>query len=183
MIIFNCILGVLSILGAVYCMFFPGITFLNVGWIVAFILGVYGICNIIRYFSNRKNKEKKNNGELIYGGVVGLIIGIGSTVLSVLALFNTAVRASLDITILMIFAFWLIYSGIVSIFGSVMQKKKGGKMWILTLILGIAVTLTGLYGATHFLFNAFSIGYIIGFELMIYGIRLIMSVFENKESK
>ena len=177
---FNCILGVFSILGAVYCIFYPGITFLNAGWIAAILLGVYGICSIFEYFSNPAREENRNGG-LIANGVIGLIIGIGSAVISVLALFNTGVRAILDVTILLSFAFWLVYSGIVSIFGAVMQKKIGGKMWGLTLVLGIIVVLTGIYGATHLLFAAFSIGYMIGLELMIYGVRLIMSVFENNK--
>lgn len=176
--VFNCILGLFSILGAVYCMFFPGITFLNAGWIAAILLGVYGICSIFEYFSNPQRKEKKNAG-LIANGVIGLIIGICAAVLSVLALFNAGIRTILDVTILLLFAFWLVYSGIVSIAGAVMQKKNGGKMWGLTLALGIIVIITGIYGATHLLFAAFSIGYMIGMELMIYGIRLIASVFEN----
>lgn len=181
--IFNCILGVFSILGAVYCMFFPGISFLNAGWIVAILLGVYGMCSIFEYFSNPARKEKKKNGGLIANGIIGLIIGIGSAVISSLALFNAGVRAVLDLTILVMFAFWLLYSGITGIFGAFIQKKKGGKMWVSTLILGIVVLLTGIYGATHLLFTAFSIGYIIGLELMVYGVRLIVSVFENSEAR
>lgn len=176
--VINCIIGVLSILGAIYCMFFPGISFLNTGWIVAILLGVYGFSNIFGYFLGSK-KENKGDEKLAANGVIGLIIGIASAVISVLALSNASIRGVLDVTILLMFAFWLVYSGIVSIYGAVMQKKNGGKMWGLTLALGIAVILTGFYGATHLLFAAFSIGYMIGIELMIYGIRLVMSVFER----
>ena len=181
--IFNCILGVFSILGAVYCMFFPGVTFLSTGWIAAILLGVYGICSIFEYFSNPARKEKKNNSGLIAGGVIGLIIGIASAVLSVIALFSTGIRAILDVTILLLFAFWLVYSGVAGIIGAVMRKKNGGKMWWLSLVLGIILILSGIYGATHPLIAAFSVGYMIGIELMIYGIRLIMTVFENNENR
>lgn len=180
---FNCILGVFSILGAVYCMFFPGVTFLSTGWIAAILLGVYGICSIFEYFSNPARKEKKNNSGLIAGGVIGLIIGIVSAVLSVIALFSTGIRAILDVTILLLFAFWLVYSGVAGIIGAVMRKKNGGKMWWLSLVLGIILILSGIYGATHPLIAAFSVGYMIGIELMIYGIRLIMTVFENNENR
>ena len=180
---FNCILGVFSILGAVYCIFFPGVTFLNTGWIAAILLGVYGICSIFEYFSNPARKEKKNNSGLIAGGVIGLIIGIASAVVSIFALFSAEVRAMLDLTILLFFAFWLVYSGVGGIIGAVMQKKNGGKMWWLSLVLGIILIITGVYGATHPLIAAFSVGYMIGIELMIYGIRLIMSVFENNENR
>lgn len=56
--VFNCIFGVLSILGAVYCMFFPGISFLNTGWIVAILLGVYGMSSIFGYFSSSTTEKK-----------------------------------------------------------------------------------------------------------------------------
>ncbi|MGN0459371.1 MAG: HdeD family acid-resistance protein [Ruminococcus sp.] len=177
--VFNGIIGVLSILGAVYCMFFPGISFLNTGWIVAILLGIYGINNIFGYFSSSK-KENKGDGKLVSNGVMGLIIGIACAVVALLAMFSSGVRGTLDLIILLIFAFWLIYSGAVSIFGAFAQKKMGGKMWGLSLTLGIIVLLTGLYGATHLLFAAFSIGYMIGIELMVYGISLLISAFENK---
>lgn len=179
--IFNCILGVFSIFGAVYCIFYPGVTFLSSGWLVAILLGVYGICSIFEYFSNRSKKENKKSTGLVAGGVIGLIIGIASAVISVLALFNVTIRASLDLVILIMFAFWLVCSGVISICGAVTQKKNGGKMWILTLILGVALIIAGLYGATHLLFAAFSIGYMIGIELMTYGICLIASVFGKNE--
>ena len=38
--VFNCIFGILSIIGAIYCMFYPGLTFLNTGWIVTILLGL-----------------------------------------------------------------------------------------------------------------------------------------------
>ncbi len=179
--VFNCILGVFSILGAVYCMFFPGVTFLNAGWLVTILLGVYGLCSIFAYFANPARKESNNNSGLVANGVIGLIMGIGAAVVSILALFNTGIRLSLDIVMLLMFAFWLVYSGIASVVGAFIQKKNGGKLWGLTLALGIAVILTGLYGATHLVFEAMSIGFMIGIELMIYGIRLVMSVFESNE--
>ena len=181
--IFNCILGVFSILGAVYCMFFPGVTFLNAGWLVTILLGVYGLCSIFTYFSNPARKEKKNNTGLVANGVIGLIMGIGAAVVSILAMFNTGIHLSLDIIMLLMFAFWLVYSGIASVAAAIKQKKLGGKMWGLTLALGIAVILTGIYSVSHLLFAAMSIGYMIGIELMIYGVRLVMSVFENNESR
>ena len=177
--VFNFILGLFSIFGAIYCIFYPGLTFLSSGWIVAMLLGVYGICSIFEYFVNPERKEKKNGG-LVAGGVIGLILGIASAVISVLALFDAGIRASLDFTVLFMFAFWLIFSGITSVCNSFYLKKNGGNMWIFTLFLGVLVAMTGLYGVIHPLFSALSIGYIIGIELMIYGIRLMASVFEQK---
>ncbi len=174
--VFNCILGLFSILGAVYCIFYPGLTFLSTGWLITILLGAMGICSIFEFATS---SDKKENKSLAANGIVGLILGIGAAVISVLGIFSPLIRGSLDLIILMLFAFWLFYSGVASIAKSVSLKKNGGKMWILTLILGILVLLTGIYGALHPVFTMVTIGYIIGFELIVYGVRLIASIFEK----
>lgn len=174
--VFNCILGLFSILGAVYCIFYPGLTFLSTGWLITILLGAMGICSIFEFASS---SDKKENKSLAANGIVGLILGIGAAVISVLGIFSPLIRGSLDLIILMLFAFWLFYSGVASIAKSVSLKKNGCKMWILTLILGILVLLTGIYGALHPVFTMVTIGYIIGLELIIYGVRLIASIFEK----
>ena len=63
--VFNCILGILTVLASIYCIFYPGLTFLNVGWIVTIILGLWGISSIVSYAASRNdgnNKEKSFNG-------------------------------------------------------------------------------------------------------------------------
>lgn len=174
--VFNCILGLFSILGAVYCIFYPGLTFLSTGWLITILLGAMGICSIFEFATS---SDKKENKSLAANGIVGLILGIGAAVISVLGIFSPLIRGSLDLIILLLFAFWLFYSGVASIAKSVSLKKNGGKMWILTLILGILVLLTGIYGALHPVFTMVTIGYIIGLELIIYGVRLIASIFEK----
>ena len=83
--VFNCIFGILSIIGAIYCMFYPGLTFLNAGWIVTILLGVWGICSVIDYFAKRK-KAKAEQSEAIMG-TLGLVVGIAAAVISILAMF------------------------------------------------------------------------------------------------
>ena len=178
--VFNCILGVFAIFGSIYCIFFPGATFLSSGWIAAVLLGMIGICSIFEYVRNRKNPDKSGKA-VIANGVLGLVFGIVAAVMSVLALFVPQVRGIIDITILLMFVFWLIYAGIAGIFGATRQKKlTEGKMWVFTLVMSILLVVTGLYAATHLMYAAFAIGLMIGIELMVYGIRLVMSVFEKE---
>ncbi len=178
---FNCILGAFSILGAIYCMCFPGATFLSSGLIVAILLGVLGVCSIFEYFTNRDRKSEDGRKALAANGVIELVFGIGAATLSVMAVFIPQVRGVLDVIILLIFVFWLIYAGITGVFKAVAIKKLGAKIWVFSLVMSILLIVTGLYGATHLMYAAFAIGYMIGIELLVYGLRLIMSVFENKE--
>lgn len=178
---FNCILGGFSILGAIYCMFFPGATFLSSGLIVAILLGMLGICSIFEFATNRSQSADKRKN-LIAGGVFQLIFGIAAAVMMVLAMFVPAVRAILDVTILVVFVCWMVFAGVSGIFKAVALKKATqSKIWIFTLIMSILLIVTGLYGITHLAYAAFAIGYMIGIELMVYGVRLIMSAFEDKK--
>ena len=179
--VFNCFFGILSIIGAVYCILYPGIAFLNSGWIVAVLLGVWGICSIIDYAA-KHNKTDTSKSEAAMG-LLGLVAGIAAALISALAMFMPGIRMFLDIIILCIFAGWLIVSGISSAVASFKARKAGLKRWILTLLCGILVLLAGIYGIFHLIFAAQTIGILIGILLMTYGIRLILSVFEKGEDK
>ena len=114
--------------------------------------------------------------------MLALVFGIGAAVLSVLAIISPAVRGMLDLIILLMFVFWLVYSGVAGIFRAVALKKLyGGKLWIFSLIMSILLVLTGLYTASHLVYAAFSIGFMIGIAVMVYGVRLIASVFEKED--
>lgn len=175
--VFNCIFGIFSIIASIYCIFYPGITFLNTGWIVTILLGVWGICSIVDYVAKRK-KEDKSKSEAAMG-VLGLIAGITAAVISVLAMFMPGIRLILDVIILCVLLFWFIISGITSVALSLKIKKSGSKSWVLTLICGILIVLAGIYGIFHLFFAAQTIGFLIGILLMIYGIRLVISIFEK----
>lgn len=120
--VFNCIFGILSIIGAIYCMFYPGLTFLNAGWIVTILLGVWGICSVIDYFAKRK-KAKAEQSEAIMG-TLGLVVGIAAAVISILAMFMPSIRLMFDVIILCIFSGWLVVDGISSVAMSFKVKKS-----------------------------------------------------------
>ena len=176
--LFNCILGVFAIFGAIYCVFWPGVTFLNTGWIVTVLLGAWGICAIFDYFSRPKDGDRSKKNAAM--GVWGLVLGIAAAVVSVLSLFIPGISLIMDIIILYMLIAWFIVSGITSVAGSITASKKSqSKSWILTLILGILVIIAGVYGLFHLFVMAQTAGLLIGIFLMIYGVRLICSVFED----
>lgn len=177
--VFNCILGVFTVFASLYCLCFPGITFLGYGWLLSILVGVWGICMIFDYFSKKKHSDEQTKKVDISMGVFGLIFGILAAVLSIVAIFVPSVRITMDAVFLCMLAGWLVVAGIVSVAQSFETKKSGSKMWILTLLMGILIILTGIYGVFHLIFLAQFIGIYIGITFAIYGVRLIMSVFEN----
>lgn len=178
--VINGIVGVLSIFGAIYCLFFPGLSFINIGWVITTILGIFGICSIIFYFTKKKMYENL----MIEGvhGAFGLVVGIAAAVVSMLAIFVPSIQAVLDLIILIIFAIWMILDGVSSIAESfAMKKASTSKSWILALVLGIIMLIFGIYGICLLIFVARFIGIMIGVMLMSYGIKLIASLFEKDE--
>ena len=178
--VINGIVGVLSIFGAIYCLFFPGLSFINIGWVITTILGIFGICSIIFYFTKKKMYENL----MIEGvhGAFGLVVGIAAAVVSMLAIFVPGIQAVLDLIILIIFIIWMILDGVSSIAESfAMKKASTSKSWILALVLGIIMLIFGIYGICHLIFVARFIGITMGIMLMSYGIKLIASLFEKDE--
>ena len=172
--VFNCIMGIFSLFAAFYCIFMPGVSaVMTIGWIVTCLLGAIGFCGIFEY---ARNKESKN---LIFNGVTGLIIAIACAVLSVVAMFDVSLRATFDLIIVVMFALWLVLSGVDSTVTSFKLKKDGVKTWWLSLILGILIIVVGMYAGVHLIYATRTLGYLMGFALTFYGIKLIGTVFEK----
>lgn len=177
--VINCILGVFAMLGATYCMLFPGVTFLNYGWIITILLGAWGVCAIFEYFTKEKKEErsKKEAGM----GVLSLVLGIAAAAMSVWAIIAPNMTALLmDVVIVYFMAGWMIIGGVMSIVDAVKAKKMQiNKLWILTLIWGILFLVTGILGCFRPLIIAWMVDYIICALLIISGVRLISTVFEK----
>lgn len=174
--VFNCILGVLSIFAAIYCFILPlGSFWMTTGWMVAVLLGVVGICCIFEYAHEKKSKTLMLNGPVL------LIMGIGAAVLSTLAIINPKWQSLFNIVIVLLFSVWMVISGIESFTQAFALKKNNVKCWWVSLILGIFVIIGGLYSGTHILLTGAFLGYILGIAMLVYGIRLICSLFEKSE--
>ena len=175
--VLNCILGIFSIFASVYTIWFPGLTFLSTGWLITIILGIWGIFAIINAFT--KHKKDKEGKVSAVNGVLAVLGGIAAAIISILAISMPRISILADLIIVYIFAFWLIISSISSItLACTAGKAAGGSKWVWSLILGIIILLSGIYGLFHIIFMAQTIGLLIGFLLMTYGVRLIASVFE-----
>ncbi len=176
--VFNVILGVFAFFGAFYCIFRPGITFLSSGWVVAILLVAWGLCSLFSHFSNKK-AEKSKSGMLL--GILGIIGGLTVSVFCLLNDFRI-MTGIIDAISLIVLWVWMFLSGIDSIATAVRIKKNTqSKWWIFTLIMGILLLLGVVYGLFHALFMMRLAGFLIGYMLIAYGVRLIASAFESTE--
>ncbi len=176
--VFNVILGVFALFGASFCIFFPGLTFLNTGWVVSILLACWGICSLFTFVSNKK-AEKSKSGMIL--GIIGLAVGIALATLCLLNDFKIMTVLT-DAIILCVLCAWMFISGVDSIVTAVRMKNAGGsKWWIFTLIMGILILLGAVYGCFHAALFVFVEAFVVGWFLAGYGVRLIASVFESSE--
>ncbi len=175
--VINAIIGVIAILSSIYLILYPGITFINAGWIVTIVLGVFGVCSIAYYSISKKNAQTTGYGKA--EGATSLILGICAAAFSVLTIFIPSLQAFLDMIILIAFALWMAIDGIIEIMKAIRLKNMStSKKWILDLILGIFILLFALYGIFHLLVFMKTLGIMIGVMVMAYGIKQIAAVFE-----
>ncbi len=86
--LFNGILGVFAALASAYCFWFPGISFLNAGWIISILLLGWGACVLFEAGTNKG--EGKPDKVTVAKGVVALTAGAVTCISAIVAKFNPA---------------------------------------------------------------------------------------------
>ncbi len=174
---FNAVIGVFAVLASIYTICFPGVSFLEAGWIIAIILCVWGGCAL---FEALTKNITDTSGKIIVGNaILALCGGVAAAALSLAAIFRPGLSAIFDLVVMWIFILWLIVGGASSAISAVkVVKPLGGNKWIVSLVFGILTLVAGIYGVFHILVMAQTLGLLLGVLLMLYGVRLLASLFE-----
>ncbi|MBR3016271.1 MAG: DUF308 domain-containing protein [Clostridia bacterium] len=160
MMIISIILGILMIVGGIFCMATPLTTYLSTGYFMSAMLLFFGIAGLIRCFM------KKANALEIVVSVLAIIMGL-------IALFLPGTTLVFDVMMLYMTAAWFVVQGIVSIV--LAFKLKGtDELWFIGLIAGILGVIVGVYSFLHPAVLAVSSGMLIGFYFIQSGIDTIV---------
>ncbi len=164
--VLSIILGVILIIGGVFCIAYPTATFATLGWLVGILLLISGINGIAAYVTGRKS-----GGATVWD----LVFGILTVVLGVFLLFSPLAVGITDIVLVYLFSIWMVVGGILRIVAGVgvIRKHTGSKAWIWMLILGILMILLGIFGFFFPLVNALAMGWMMGFFIIFQGFNLI----------
>lgn len=174
--IFNFIIGIFAIFAAILMLCWPGASFISIGWLIAFFIGIWGICQIITYATNKK-KGKTNKNDAA-NGTFGLVMGIAVVALSILSWFIPAIDAIFFILLLGIFALYLLISGVGNIAMAVALKKiDGHRPWVLSLIVGILEIILALSCIGNIFVNIVVFNTMLSVTIGAFGVLLIMSAF------
>lgn len=172
------ILGVLVIIGGIFCIATPGLTFLSLVWFIGIMMFVFALQSIMSY--RERKKLGLANGWNLFSAILACICGI------LIIVSGYAELMAAEVLLYILFG-WLIATGIISIFGAFgiknLPKREeriveviAGKWWI-HLIFGILLIISGIFGFMHPLIAAITIGMMVGIEIMITGIDMIAAAF------
>lgn len=158
------IMGILLIIGGIACIFMPGITFLNIAWILGICFLIIGVHIILAYF---RNKERLNASiwDLISGGL--------TVIFGVLLLTNIYAKFLTEAMIIYGFVIWLLATGAMRIIASLALKRNEFSHWIWMFLVGVLTLIIGLYALFHPQVTARVLGYLIGILVMIQGVNLL----------
>lgn len=156
------ITGILTIILGFLAIGMPLRVFLGMGWILGALIMVNGIELVIGAFCKKKD---------IWQCILGVIVAIGGGII----LFNTASRIMTDTILANLAGFVIIAYGINMIVTAIAKMKESKTAGILGIICGILSILAGGFALMHPVLTMVSLGYLIGFSVIMQGINIIVA--------
>ena len=158
--ILSIILGVILIVGGVFCMFTPFATFLSAGFMIAIMLFMYGIFGVVRFFQ----KE---------AGALELISSILAIIVGVIAIVRPGVALVIDGFVLNMVSAWLLVKGLINIIISI-QARNEIKGWGWGVAIGVLSIVAGVLSFLHPTITALTVGILMGLVFVENGIDMIV---------
>ena len=130
------LMGLLMVIGGVYCLLTPVATFLTTGYIVGVIIFCDAIGNIVAWFNVKKYLEI--SGWYLANAIISLIFGV-------IIMLSIGMQFAVDMFIVYALAVWVIMLGISRISMAIRMKQLinklpkvfNNKRWVEILIFGI----------------------------------------------
>ena len=167
------ILGVLLVVGGIYCMFAPVATYSALGWLIGLSMVVDGVGNIVTWSGRRRLGLA--SGWTLAGAIVSIALGA-------FLLGSYALQFAVDVFIAYLIAVWLVISGlsriIIAIGARGIEGKEGAKGWIGQVVLGVLIAILGVLCIYNPLSVVAGVGLMLGVSIVLVGAGLIAGSFD-----
>lgn len=149
----------------------PGLDAVMLGYICCIVMLVYGIAEIVFYCSHRKLHIA--SGWVLADGILTAILGL-------LLLFMPGAQI---MTMTIVFAVWVLMSGIMSFAGAFAAKDAGSHSWGWNLAAGIIGILLGIWLMFDPMLSVMTIGFLLPIAFLFQGCSAIASFFATGSNK
>jgi len=165
------ILGILLIVMGVVFFATPGINAVVTGYIVCALMLVFGIAEIVFYGVHHKTHSA--SGWVLADGILTTILGL-------MLLFIPGAQI---VTMSILFAMWVLFTGITAFSGAFADKSAGSHSWGWNLTFGIIGILLGIWLMFDPMLSIVSIGYLLPVALIFEGVAAIAFFFSTSSKK
>lgn len=180
--ILTAVLGVLAVIAGVYCLAWPGLTYVSMAWIVGATMLVNGVANLISW--PERKRIGLANGWSLAGAVVSVLFGV-------VLLVSNSMRFLMDVYLVYMAAAWLVVYGVLRIaMAFKMRSLRKNALadpavadmlprprWGWVLCMGVLMVVGGVIGFLNPLTLALAMGVLIGSSIVMLGIDLIATAF------
>lgn len=161
--------GILLMMGGIWCLSNPAYTLLSIGWIVGAALILSGIDGIVTTASTNPEEKEK---------AASYVVSALTVAFGIFMLFNWKMRLMTDFAFLIAFGIWIIFSGVARI-GFTFSSGLSGWRRVLSLILGVFLTVIGIYSFMHPTVLASTLVWVIGFYVFSTGFNIMVYGFAS----
>lgn len=172
--ILSLVLGILLVIGGVWCTMSPIATFASLGWLFGIIMLVEGFGNALTW--NERRRDGVADGWSLLAAVLSAILGI-------ILIISGVARFAIDTFFTYLISAWLIASGAMRIASALRlraMRKVGapiGGSWGILLVIGILVTIAGVFCLFHPILTMAGFGVYMGIGIISTGFTFIAAAF------
>ena len=164
------IFGILIIIGGIYCVFNPGLTYSTIGYVV----GLSMVCDAIVRFVDWSQMRKVGaaDGWMLAGAILSIVFGF-------YILNNAALQLGIDAFLAYFIAAWLFIQGIITMVraGKLHKVNRAfkvvGNRWYLPMLWGLLMSLFGILCMFKPLIMVSTVGVFIGLGIISVGANMI----------
>lgn len=163
------IFGILLIILGFVLFATPGMDAIVLGYIVCILMLVFGIAEIVFYCTHHKMHVA--SGWVLADGILTAILGL-------LLLFMPGAQI---LTMSIIFAIWVLFTGITSFASAFSAKDAGSHSWGWNLAAGIIGILLGFWLMFDPMLSIMTIGFLVPIAFIFEGVSAIATFFSTGE--
>ena len=167
------VLGVLLVVGGIYCMFAPVATYAALGWLIGLAMVAEGIGGIVTWSERRKMGLA--NGWTLAGAIVSIVLGV-------FLLGSYVLQFAVDLFIAYLIAIWFVVAGVSRIVTAIsirnFEGRERARGWIGQVVLGVFIIILGLLCISNPLAIAAGVGLLLGITIVLVGAGLIAGSFD-----
>lgn len=175
------ILGVLMIIGGLYCLFNPALTYLGIGYVIGVVMLLDAITRIHAWWQYRKTGDA--DGWMLAGGIFSLVFGL-------ILIVDAAAQLSVDVFIAYMVGIWILVRALITIIRAFRARRFHkdfdtnfvGKNWWIRALIGVLMCIFAILSLMNPAVIMTAIGTFIGLGIILAGCETVTIALTPKEA-